>query len=142
VLGKAHLLSLLSRFGEVRVAEGRQTKEWRKSLGLAKSHANDAACLFLPAGPLKIFEPEYLIYPLRRRKWENNPAKTCEEKNGFRHWDVVRAVRAGKVVFGCVRSLKARAMTLRTADDGNFEVSYLRTKLLHRPRGIAYAPMC
>ncbi|ACX52878.1 HNH endonuclease [Ammonifex degensii KC4] len=140
VLGKAYLLALLSRFGEVRVAEGWQTKEWRESLGLPKSHTNDALSLFLPGGPLKVFGPEYLIWPLRRRKWKNNPTKTCEEKNGFRHWDVVRAVRAGKVVFGCVRSLKARAMTLRTAKDDNFEVSYSKARLLHRPRGLAYMP--
>ncbi|MDK2856745.1 MAG: hypothetical protein PWQ86_1958 [Bacillota bacterium] len=141
VLGKAYLLSLLSRFGEVKVAEGWQTKAWREQLGLPKSHANDAASLFPPESPLKIFGPECLIWPLRRRKWEGNPTKTCEEKNGFRHWDVVRAVRAGKVVFGCVRSLKARVMTLRTAEDGNFEVSYSKAKLLHRPRGLAYVPV-
>lgn len=141
VLGKAYLLALLSRFGEVRVAEGWQTKEWRESLGLPKTHTNDALSLFPPKSPLKIFGPEYLIWPLRRRRWEGNPTKTCEERNGFRHWDVVRAVRAGKVVFGCVRSLKARAMTLRTAKDDNFEVSYSKARLLHRPRGLAYVPV-
>lgn len=142
VLGKAYLLALLSRFGEVRTCEGQQTKEWREGLGLPKSHANDAACLFPPDALLKFFGPEYLIYPLRRRRWENNPTKTCEERNGFRHWDVARAVRVGRVVFGCVRSLKARALTLRTAQDDNFEVSYSKTQLLHRPRGIAYVPVC
>ncbi|AEG14355.1 HNH endonuclease [Desulfofundulus kuznetsovii DSM 6115] len=141
VLGKAYLLALLSRFGKVRMCEGWRTKEWREGLGLAKSHANDAACLFPPGGPLKIFGPEYLIYPLRRRKWEGNPTKTCEERSGFQHWDIVRAERAGRRVFGCVRSLKARAMTLRTAGDGNFEVSYSKAKLLHRPRGLAYVPV-
>lgn len=140
VLGKAYLLALLSRFGEVRVTEGWQTKEWREVLGLTKSHANDATCLFPPERSLKFFSPEYLIFPLRRRKWKNNPTKTCEERNGFRHWDVVRAVRAGKVVFGCVRSLKARAMTLRTVNDSNYEVSYSRAKRLDRPRGLAYVP--
>lgn len=138
VQGKAYLLSLLSRFGEVRAAEGWQAKGWRESLGLEKSHANDAAALFPPGRPLKFFGSEFLVWPLRRQKWKNNPTKTCDEKNGFRHWDVVRAVRAGKVVFGCVRSLKARAMTLRTAGSGNFEVSYSKAKLLHRPRGVAY----
>ncbi len=141
VLGKAYLLALLSRFGEVRICEGWQAKEWRESLNLSKSHTNDAASLFLPGEPLKFFGPEHLIWPLRRRKWESNPTKTCEEKSGFRHWDVVRAVRAGRVVFGCVRSLKARAVTLRTAGDDNFEVSYSKTKILHRPRGLAYVPV-
>ncbi|ACX51983.1 hypothetical protein Adeg_0843 [Ammonifex degensii KC4] len=141
VLGKAYLLALLSCFGEVRTCEGWQTEEWREGLGLAKSHANDALSLFPPERPLKIFGPEHLIYPLRRRRWEDNPTKTCEGRNGFRHWDVVRAMRAGKVVFGCVRSLKARAMTLRTAGDGNFEVSYSKAELLHRPRGPAYVPV-
>ena len=140
VLGKAYLLSLLSGFGEVRTAEGWQTEKWREELGVPKSHGNDAAVLF-PVGPLKFFGPEYRIWPLRRRKWENNPTKTGEEKHGFRHWDVVRAVRAGKVVFGCVRSLKARAMTLRTAGNDNFEVSYSKARLLHRPRGLAYVPV-
>lgn len=139
--GKAYLLALLSRFGEVRICEGWQAKEWRESLNLPKFHTNDAASLFHPGKLLKFFGPEHLIWPLRRRKWENNPTKTCEEKNGFRHWDVVRAVRAGKVVFGCVRSLKARAITLRTAGDSNFEVSYSKAKLLHRPRRLACAPV-
>jgi hypothetical protein len=141
VLGKAYLLTLLSRFGGVRVCEGRQTKEWRESIGLPKSHANDAASLFPLERQLVFFGPEYLIWPLRRREWESNPTKTCEERNGFRHWDVVRAVRAGKVVFGCVRSLKARAVTLRMAGNDNFEVSYSKAKLLHRPRGLAYVPV-
>lgn len=141
VLGKAYLLTLLSRFGEVRTCEGWRTKEWRENLGLAKSHANDAAALFPPDRPLKFFGPEFLIWPLRRRKWEGNPSKTCEEKNGLRHWDVVRAERAGRVAFGCVRSLKARAVTLRTAGSDSFEVSYSKVRLLHRPRGLAYVPV-
>ncbi|RJX20174.1 MAG: HNH endonuclease [Desulforudis sp.] len=136
--GKMYLLALLSRFGEVRTCKGWQTKEWRESLNLPKSHVSNAASLFPPSKPLKFFGPEHLIYPLRRRKWEGNPTKTCEERSGLRHWDIVRAVRAGKVVFGCVRSLKARAVTLRTASDSNFEVSYSKAKLLHRPRGLAY----
>ena len=141
VLGKAHLLWLLGRFGEVRACEGWQTEGWREALGLSKSHANDAACLF-PCGPLKFFGPEHVVWPLRRRRWEGNPTKACEEKNGFRHWDVVRAERAGRVVFGCVRSLKARALTLRTASDRNFEVSYSKARVLNRPRGVAYVPAC
>lgn len=141
VLGKAYLLALLSRFGGVRICGGWQTREWREGMDLPKSHANDAASLFPPERQLAFCGPEYLIWPLRRRRWENNPTKTCEEKRGFRHWDVVRAVRAGKVVFGCVRSLKERAITLRTADNDNFEVSYSKAKLLHRPRGLVYVPV-
>lgn len=141
VLGKAYLLVLLSRFGEVRTCEGWQTKEWREGLCLPKSHANDAASLFPPEKSVKFFGSEHLIWPLRRRRWEGNPTKTCEKKGGFRHWDVVRAVRAGRVIFGCVRSLKARAMTLRTADSDNFEVSYPKARLLHRPRGLVYVPV-
>lgn len=141
VLGKAYLLASLSRFGSVRACEGWQTKEWRERMGLPKSHANDAASLFPPERRLVFFGPEYLVWPLRRRRWEGNPTKTCEERNGFRHWDVVRAVRAGRVIFGCVRSLKARAITLRTVDSDNFEVSYLKARLLHRPRGLVYVPV-
>lgn len=142
VLGKAYLVSLLSRFGEVRICGGGEAGEWRESQGVpGSSKPVAAACLFPPEKPLRFFGPEYLIWPLRRRKWEGNPTKTCGERNGFRHWDVVRAVRAGRRVFGCVRSLKARAMTLRTAVDGNFEVSYSKAGLLHRPRGLAYVPV-
>lgn len=141
VLGKAYLLLLLGRFGEIRTCEGWQTEGWRKALGLPKCHANDAACLF-PCGPLKFFGPEHMVWPLRRRRWEGNPTRTCEERNGFRHWDVVRAERAGRFVFGCVRSLKARALALRTASDRNFEVSYSKARVLHRPRRLAYVPTC
>jgi len=139
VLSKAYLLKLLSRFGEVRVYNGKRAKEQRETLEIARRRVNDAVSLF-PSETLTIYGPETLIWPLRKRKWESNPTKTCEEKNGFRHWDIVRAVRAGRVVFGCVRSLKAKALALRTAEDANFEVSYSKTRLLHRPRGIVYVP--
>lgn len=132
-LGKAHLLALLSRFGDVRISE-------RRASDPSASPADRAAILFA-SGPLRFLGPEHLIWPMRRRKWENNPTKIYEERKGFRHRDVVRAERAGKVVFGCVRSLKARAMTLRTAGSDNFEVSYSKAKLLHRPRGLAYVPV-
>lgn len=140
VIGKSYLLALLSEFGDVRVCNGWQTKKWREAIGLPKSHTNDAVVLFA-TDRLRLLGPEYLIWPLRRRRRENNPTKTYEERKGFKHWDVVRAVRAGKMVFGCIRSLKTRAITLRTIDDDNFEVSYLKTKLLHRPCGLVYVPV-
>jgi hypothetical protein len=136
VLGKAYLLSLLERRWDVRVIE-----RAREGVGAGGSRAVRAARLFA-RGPLRFFGPEHVVWPLRRRRWEGNPTKTCEERDGFRHWDVVRAERAGRVVFGCVRSLKARALALRTGSDANFEVSYSRSRLLHRPRGVVYVPAC
>jgi len=65
--------------------------------------------------------------------------KTCTEKNGFKHWDIVKAEhkRLG-IVIGSIRSLKAKCITLRTNFDDNFSVSYNKTKLLWRPSSIVY----
>lgn len=87
----------------------------------------------------EIINKEYLIIPKRKKIWEDNPTKTCEEKNGFRHFDLVKAIHRTKgTVIGTIRSLKARTITLRTGWDDNFPVSYNKTKLLWRFNSIMY----
>jgi len=80
-----------------------------------------------------------MIIPRRTKIWEDNPTKTRTEKNGFKHWDIVKAEhkRLGTVI-GSIRSLKAKCITLRTNFDDNFPVSYSKTKLLWRSSSIVY----
>jgi hypothetical protein len=115
---------------------GFNTKFSRVSLGLSKTHSNDA-CAILNTD--KVCDVNYKIKPRRSKVWEYNPTKTCEEKNGFRHFDLVKSAhkRLGFVV-GTVRSLKANCITLRTKFNDNFPVSYIKTRLLCRPRGLIY----
>lgn len=137
--GKWYLYDLLKfKYQEVKVCFGWQTSYWRKNLGLEKTHFNDAVSMIcrdkLPTFRCK----DYLIIPKRKKIWENNPTKTCEEKNRFRHYDLVKSIRKGKKVIGNIRSLKKNTITLRTKFDNNYEVSYKKTKLLYRFKSIIY----
>jgi len=81
----------------------------------------------------------YLIIPRRSKIWEDNPTKKCTEKNGFRHFDVVKARHRTKgVVIGSIRSLKKNVITLRTKFNNDFPVSYRKSKILYRPKGLIY----
>jgi hypothetical protein len=112
------------------------TKQNRLSLGLSKKHSSDACAI---VGSNVIVCPEYLIKPRRTKIWENNPTKTCVEKNGFRHFDLIKAKhRTRGFVVGSVRSLKKQVMTLRTKWDDNFPVSYKKSRLLQRYNGLVY----
>lgn len=140
--GKAYLLGLLGEFGTVRTCSSKEIKAWREKFGLEKSPSNNALALFAEE-PVKIFGPEYLALPLRRRREKNNPTKKVAEKNGLRHFDVVCAERAGKKVVGCIRSFKSRpTLTLRTFSDNNYEVSISKVVFVYRPRNLVYLPAC
>ena len=118
---------------------GFHTRFWRKQIGFSKSDVNDAISMVCRDYQPKISFREYLIIPKRKKVWENNPTKTCTEKNGFRHWDLIKAKhrRLGTVV-GSIRSLKKKAITLRTSFDDNFPVSYRKSRLLWRFNSIVY----
>ena len=138
--GKKYLREQMQELGiEVEIVYGWMTSYWRKQIGLAKSHANDAIAMvcrdYLPA----MNSLEWKIKPRRTKIWGNNPTKTCTEKAGFRHYDIVKVThRTRGIVIGSIRSLKAKAITLRTTFDNNFPVSYSKTKLIQRPNGLIY----
>ena len=138
--GKWYIFNLLKELGlKVKVCFGWMTSYWRKNIGLEKSHFNDAIAMvsrnYLP----EINSKNYLIIPRRNKVWENNPTKKSEEKNGFRHWDIVKSYhRTRGIVIGSVRSLKEKVMTLRTNFDDNFPVSYNKSKILWRVNKIIY----
>ena len=118
---------------------GFHTRFWRKQIGLEKSDVNDAISMVCRDYEPKICFRSYLIIPKRKKVWENNPTKTCTEKNGFRHWDLIKAKhRRLGVVVGSIRSLKKKAITLRTSFDDNFPVSYRKSRLLWRFNNIVY----
>lgn len=116
---------------------GYVTKGTRIQLGLSKRHSHDACAI---VNSNKIYSLEYFIKPRRSKVWESNPTKTCVEKGGFKHYDLVKAThRVRGVVVGSIRSLKANCITLRTKKDNNFPVSYNNSKLLQRFNGLIYS---
>jgi len=136
--GKWYLYNeLVKRFGKenVKATFGWITSMKRKELKLEKDHWLDA-CAMLDTN--KIMVKPFLIIPRRRRKEVNNPSKKHTEYKGFRHWDLVVAVRASKKIIGTVRSLKKRVVALRTNFSDNFDVSYSKAKLLWRPAGLVF----
>lgn len=138
--GKRYIYNRLKDLGlEVWRCYGFMTSYWRRRIGLEKSHINDAISMVCRDYLPKIKSLEFMIKPRRTKVWENNPTKVCEEKNGFRHYDLVVAEhrKLGRVV-GSIRSLKAKVITLRTSFDNNFAVSYSKSRLLERPRGLIY----
>jgi len=117
---------------------GYETKKRREKLKLVKTHGNDAISIICDKKPI-ISSLEWNIKPRRTKTWKNNPTKTCTEKNGFKHYDLVKVIhRTRGIVVGSIRSLKAKAITLRTKWDDNFPVSYNKTRLLQRFNGLVY----
>jgi len=138
--GKRYIYELLCNvFDRVEMCVGWMTSHWRKNIGLPKSHVNDAIAMVTRNYSPTIASLEYTILPKRAKVWEDNPTKQCNEKMHFRHYDLVKAKHRTKgSVYGSVRSLKAKVMTLRTKDDANFPVSYRKSRLLTRFNRIIY----
>jgi len=135
--GKTWLFNELNkRFQKVTVCFGWMTSKKRKELCLEKTHYNDASAMI---GAKNYLCKAYTIIPKRTKIWENNPTKTCTEKNGLKHWDIVKAEhRTRGSVVGSIRSLKAACITLRTSFSDNFPVAYNKTRLLWRAAGLIY----
>ena len=140
-IGKVYLREQLGALGlTVESVEGWMTASWREATNTPKSHGNDAAVILGKQKKLKLPQMRYTILPRRSRVWGGNPTKKHIERFGFRHWDIVKATRAGKIVVGCVRSLKEKQLALRTPKDSNFLVSYSKSRLVWRPDGLVYLP--
>ena len=139
--GKHYIYGSLQDLGlEVWKCYGFMTSYWRNQIGLEKSHINDAISMVCRNYLPKIRGLGFVIKLRRTKVWEDNPTKVCEEKNGFRHYDVIKARhRTRGIVVGSVRSLKKREITLRTSFDDNFPVSYKKSRLLQRFRGLIYS---
>jgi len=138
--GKNYLKEQILKLGLTYVSTfGYETKKRRLKLNLPKKHSNDAIAMVCDKSPT-ISSLEWIVKPKRTRLWESNPTKTCTEKNGFKHYDIVKADhKTKKIIIGSIRSLKAKAIMLRTKWDSNFPVSYSKTKLLQRSQGLIYS---
>jgi len=136
-IGKKYLRKQIESMGLVyEYTKGFITKESRIVLGLSKKHSNDA-CAILKSNKINCIE--YFIKPRRTKIWELNPTKICMEKNGFRHYDLVKTIHITRgVVIGSVRSLKAKCLTVRTRFNDNFSVSYNKSSVLQRFCGLIY----
>jgi hypothetical protein len=137
-IGKTFLREQIVELGfEYEKTFGYVTKQKRLELGLSKRHAHDACAI---VGSNILCDKEYFIKPRRTKVWENNPTKTCTEKNGLRHYDLVKAKHRTKgIVIGSVRALCAEYIALRTKFDDCFPVSYSKTTLLQRFSGLIYS---
>jgi hypothetical protein len=135
--GKWYLFGeLKNRFKEVKICFGWMTAKARVELNLEKDHYQDASAM-IGANNYKC--NPYLIKPRRTKVWENNPSKICIEKNGFRHYDVVKSYNRNKgVIIGSIKSLKKVGISLRTIFSNNFVVTYNNSKLLYRPNKLIY----
>jgi hypothetical protein len=139
-IGKNYLFDRLKELGlSVEIVRGFMTKGWREAIGLSKRHSHDAVAMVCQGATHIMACKEWLVKPRRTKVWMDNPTKTDGEKNGFRHYDIIVAEHRtrGKVI-GSIRSLKKRAITLRTKFDDNFAVSYSKSRLLWRPKGLVY----
>jgi hypothetical protein len=139
-IGKHYLVAQLEGLGlNVSTCVGWMTHYWRTELGLDKSHIHDAVAMVCRTTQPRLNHKAYLIIPKRKKVWEANPTKQAEEKNGFRHWDLVKAHHQTRgVVIGSIRSLAKRSLKLRTSWDDNFPVSYSKSRLLWRFSSIIY----
>lgn len=138
-IGKIFLREHLRSLGlRIEVVKGWETANWREMTDTPKSHGNDAAVIVGKETRIQLPTIHYTILPRRTRMWETNPTKKHDEWRGFRHWDVVKAERAGRIVMGSVRSLKEKELTLRTLKDSDYAVSYSKSRLLWRPGGLVY----
>ena len=135
--GKWYLFNeLKKRFRAVKVCFGWMTAKARRTLGLEKEHYHDASAMI---GANEYVCRPYAVKPRRTKIWDDNPTRVCTERNGFKHYDVVKAAhRTRGIIIGSVRSLKARCIMLRTSFDDNFPVSYSKSRLLWRPAGLVY----
>jgi len=140
-IGKKYLREQLVALGlDVEIVKGWMTAGWRRAIGVLKSHGIDAVVILGKQEKVHLPSRQWVILPRRTRIWEGNPTKKHGEYLSFRHWDVVKAVRAGEKIVGCVRSLKKKQLSLRTAKDSNYLVSYSKSRLLWRPNGLVYLP--
>jgi len=139
-IGKKYLVKSLIKIGiSVETCLGFMTSYWRKNINLPKTHFNDAIAMVCKNYIPKIISKNYLIIPKRKKIWENNPARTCLEKMGFKHWDLIKAIhRTRGVVIGSIRCLSSKVIVLRTQWSDNFPVSYKKSNFLWRFAGIVY----
>jgi len=137
-IGKTYLREEIIKLGLFyETTFGYDTKPKRLGLGLSKKHSNDACAI---VNSNKTIDREYFIKPRRTKVWENNPTKTCVEKNGFCHYDLVKSIHKKRgTVIGSIRSLKENQISLRTKFNENFSVNYRKTKLLYRFSGLIYS---
>ena len=137
-IGKKFLKDEIKKlgYGYIRTY-GYITKPNRIQLGLSKTHSHDA-CAIVKSN--KILDREYQIKPRRTRVWENNPSKKCTEKNGFMHYDLIKARHRTKgYVIGSIRSLKKTVISVRTKYDDSFIVSYNKSRVLQKFNGLIYS---
>lgn len=139
-LGKSYLKNiLLNNNYNYYKTSGFITKETRLLLGLPKKHSFDA-CSVLNSNLIncKMFK----IQPRRSKIWENNPSKKCSEKNGFKHYDVVKSIISNKIIIGSVCALGKDRLYIRIeklkTGQRSRTVSYKKSKLLQRPKGLIY----
>ena len=120
---------------------GYSTKVWRLSLGLQKSHINDAIAMIIQRGPFCRETQRYNISVRRRRRDMYN--RKHSSLGGLMHFDLVTwHKRNGEEILGTVRSFvpSRNLVKCRFPHNDNVGVSVKRLSLKQRFKGIIYQP--
>jgi len=140
--GKSYLERELKKIALVESVFGYETKVWRVSLRLEKSHINDAISMVIRSGPFFCEAEKYNILVRRRRRDMYN--RKHSSFGGFRHFDLVMwHKRNGETVMGTVRSFvpSRNIVKCRFPHNDNVGVSVKRLSLKQRFKGIVYQPL-
>ena len=130
---------------------GYSTKVWRISLGLQKSHINDAIAMVIRSGPFFREAERYNISVRRRRRdmYNRKHSSLCgfdtlrTQPKGLMHFDLVAwHKRNGEEILGTVRSFvpSRNIVKCRFPHNDNVGVSVKRLLLKQRFKGIVYQP--
>lgn len=139
--GKAYLEKELTKIAQVESVFGYSTKMFRESLGLEKSHINDAIAMVVKEGVFFSDAQKYNLLVRRRRRDMHNRkhASFC----GFVHFDLVTwHKRNGETVMGTVRSFvpSRNIVKCRFPHNDNVGVNVNRLSLKQRFKGLVYQP--
>ncbi|MFQ6039907.1 MAG: RNA-guided endonuclease IscB [Candidatus Poribacteria bacterium] len=139
--GKKYLEKGLKKIAKAESVFGYETKLWRVSLGLKKSHINDAIAMVVKVGQFFCEAEKYNILPRRRRRDMHN--RKHSSFCGFVHFDLVKwHKRNGEKVIGTVRSFvpSRNIVKCRFLHNDNVGVSVKRLSLKQRFKGFVYQP--
>ncbi len=139
--GQSYLENELRKIASVQSVLGYSTKVWRLSLGLEKSHINDAIAMVIQSGPFFCEAERYNISVRRRRRdmYNRKHSSLC----GLMHFDLVTwNKRNGEKILGTVRSFvpSRNIVKCRFPHNDNVGVSVKRLSFKQRFKGIVYQP--
>lgn len=139
--GKKYLRKELEKIASVESLFGYETKVFRKSLGLKKSHTNDAIAMVVKNRLFRCEAEKYDVTVRRRRRDMHN--RKHSSFGGFLHFDLVTwHKRNGEKLRGTVRSFvpSRQIVKCRFPHNDNVGVKVHRLSLKQRFKSVVYQP--